>query len=160
MTIQEIFARLQSAFGEEIISVTPEGALMPFVTVKPGRWLEIARVLRIDEAFAFDYLKSLCGVDYPQQNAIACVVHLFSYQHRHDCAVKIMVDRAAPKLASVASVWPAADWHEREAFDLFGMVFEGHPNLRRILLPDDWEGHPLRKDYQIPETYHGIVNVV
>jgi len=71
-------------------------------------------------------------------------------------AVRVVTDRNDPVISSVAHVWPAADWHEREAFDLMGIRFSGHPDLRRILCPDDWEGHPLRKDYDFPLEYHGI----
>jgi NADH-quinone oxidoreductase subunit C len=71
-------------------------------------------------------------------------------------AVRVETDRKAPSIPSVSSVWPAADWHEREAYDLMGIDFAGHPDQRRILCPDDWEGHPLRKDYDFPLEYHGI----
>ena len=86
------------------------------------------------------------------------VYHFLSYQHDHEAVIKIKLDRENPRVASVMDLWPAADWHEREAYDLVGIVYEGHQDLRRILLPDDWEGHPLRKDYKQPEEYHGISN--
>jgi NADH-quinone oxidoreductase subunit C len=74
----------------------------------------------------------------------------------NEIAVRVRVPRDGGHLPSVADVWPAADWHEREVYDMLGVTFEGHPGLRRILCPDDWEGHPLRKDYEFPKEYHGI----
>ncbi len=158
MTTREIFDYLKQKFGEAIAEINEEVAT-PFIRVKPESWMEIAQTLRDDERLAFDFLRSVCGVDYPEQETIASVYHLFSLTHRHDCVIKVFLNRENPKLESVVTLWPAADWHEREAFDLFGIQYEGHPNLRRILLPDDWDGHPLRKDYKYPETYHGINNI-
>lgn len=82
--------------------------------------------------------------------------HLRSMHHHRLLPVKVVLPADAPVVDSVADVWPAADWHERETYDLVGITFTGHPNLKRILLPDDWEGHPLRKDYEFPTEYHGI----
>ena len=82
--------------------------------------------------------------------------HLRSIKHRSLVALKCRLPYADPTVDSIADLWPAADWHERETFDLLGIVFNGHPNLRRILLPDDWLGHPLRKDYVYPKEYQGI----
>jgi len=84
------------------------------------------------------------------------VYNLFSMKHRHKIALRVDLPRDNPRVPSVESVWRTADWHEREAYDLFGIHFEGHPDLRRILCPDDWEGYPLRKDYVVQEYYHGI----
>jgi len=97
---------------------------------------------------------SLSGVDYKEGLAVA--YHLYSMKHRHAVGLKTMLPREAPSLPTVDDVWPAANFQEREAFDLLGIVFEGSKDLRRILLPPDWEGHPLRKDYKYPEFYHGI----
>jgi len=77
-------------------------------------------------------------------------------KRRHAIGMKAFLPRETPSLPTVDDVWPAANFHEREAFDLFGIVFEGSKDLRRILLPEDWEGHPLRKDYKYPDFYHGI----
>jgi len=84
-----------------------------------------------------------CGVVY----------NLYSLTHRHRVTLKVVMPREGAHVASVTGIWAAANWHEREAYDLTGIVFDGHPDLRRILLPDDWEGHPLRKDYEVQETY-------
>jgi len=83
----------------------------------------------------------------------AVVYNLFSYRHRHRVTLKVVMPRDGAHVPTVTHLWPAVDWHEREAYDLVGVVFDGHPDLRRILLPDDWEGHPLRKDYQVQEFY-------
>ncbi|MBP2669686.1 MAG: hypothetical protein H6Q80_1888, partial [Deltaproteobacteria bacterium] len=115
---------------------------------------EVARFLKQDPALAFDSLMCLSGVDYKDRFAVA--YHLHSLSHRHAVGVKAFLPRENPSLPTVDDVWPAANFQEREAYDLFGIVFEGSKDLRRILLPDDWEGHPLRKDYKYPESYHGI----
>jgi hypothetical protein len=84
------------------------------------------------------------------------VYHLWSMPHSHAFKIKVECDRSASKVPSVESVWRGANWLEREVFDLFGVKFEGHPDLRRIMMPEDWTGHPLLKDYQEIESYHGI----
>jgi NADH-quinone oxidoreductase subunit C len=84
------------------------------------------------------------------------VYHLASVVHNHKIVLKAICTKENPHVQSVADVWGTANWHEREAFDLIGIVFDGHPDLRRILLPYDWEGHPLRKDYKVPEFYNGM----
>jgi NADH-quinone oxidoreductase subunit C len=97
-------------------------------------------------------------VDWPKRNVIEVVYHLFSYRHRHAIVLKVEVDRAAARVPTVEGVWKAANWFEREVYDLFGVEFTGHPDLRRIMLPDDWVGHPLRKDYLEAGGYRGIAN--
>ena len=84
------------------------------------------------------------------------VYHLYSYRHRHAFVLKVDAARDNPVVVTVANVWSHAEWQEREAFDLLGVTFEGHPDLRRLLMPEDWPGHPLRKDFVEPEEYHGI----
>jgi NADH-quinone oxidoreductase subunit C len=87
---------------------------------------------------------------------LGVVYHLYSMKLKHKLVLKIVAPKADPKVPSVEKIWRSADWHEREAYDLIGIVFEGHHNLIRILCPYDWEGHSLRKDYIAPETYHGM----
>jgi NADH-quinone oxidoreductase subunit C len=94
---------------------------------------------------------------------VEVVYHLYSMQHKHSLVLKVILPRwkgdqpgELPEVPSVASLWSTADWHEREVYDLSGVYFTGHPNLRRILCPEDWVGHPLRKDYEMPLEYHGI----
>ena len=134
------------------------------VYMTPGAWIPaerltgICRFVAADPAFAMDYLSFVTGVDYPEQKRIEVVYHLFSSQHRHELLLKVRVPRDDPRVESVTSIWRGADWHEREAYDLLGIVFEGHPNLRRIMMTDDWVGHPLRKDYiyEDPEWLKGL----
>ena len=134
------------------------------VYMTPGAWIPaerltgICRFVAADPAFAMDYLSFVTGVDYPEQKRIEVVYHLFSSQHRHELLLKVRVPRDDPRVESVTSIWRGADWHEREAYDLLGIVFAGHPNLRRIMMTDDWVGHPLRKDYiyEDPEWLKGL----
>jgi len=127
----------------------------PWLEIEPARLPEVAARLKGDPRLAFNQLMCLSGVD-AGEGKLASVIHLFSLQHRHKIGLRCTVTRAAPGLPSVAAFWPTADWHEREAYDLVGLVYDGHPDLRRILCPDDWEGHPLRKDYAAPKTYNGM----
>ena len=112
--------------------------------------------MRRDPSLQFDWLACLSGVDYPADKRLAVVYDLWSYDLRHSFAAKVFCSRENPHVPTVCDLWPAADWHEREAYDLFGIVFDGHPDLRRILLADDWAGWPLQKDYVFPKEYHGI----
>ena len=116
----------------------------------------MAGYLRNDAALAFDSLMCLSGYDEGPDGSLAVIYNLFSMQHKHKLEVRIKVPRDDGSLPSVANIWRTADWHEREAYDLFGMTFEGHLDLRRILLPEDWVGHPLKKDYLTPDYYRGI----
>ena len=154
MEAQAIFDTLKGKFGDAVVELQSEGFSPAFVVVAPAAVKEIARFLKDDPTLSFDSLMSLSGVDYKDRFAVA--YHLHSMKHRHAIGVKAFLPREAPSLPTVDDVWPAANFHEREAFDLFGIVFEGSRDLRRILLPEDWEGHPLRKDYKYPEFYHGI----
>lgn len=155
MTPTQIADRLTGTFGTEITAALPDDG-HPRVHVDAGSWRTIADHLAREPDLAFDFLACISAVDYVADNQLAAVYELYSMRHRHWFAVKVYVDRDHPAIPSVADIWPAADWHEREAFDLMGIVFDGHPDLRRILLPEDWDGHPLRKDYVFPREYHGI----
>ena len=105
---------------------------------------------------AFDWLECLTGTDYPERGQIHVAYHLWSYTRRHRAVVKVLLPREDPVMRTLSGVWPVAIWQERECFDLLGVRFVGHPDLRRILLPDDWVGHPLRKDFVEATHYHGI----
>jgi NADH-quinone oxidoreductase subunit C len=151
---QAIFDTLKGKFGDAVVELQAEGFSPAFVVVASGKVKEIARFLKDEPALSFDSLMSLSGVDYKDNFAVA--YHLYSLKHRHAVGLKAMLPRETPSLPTVDDVWPAANFQEREAYDLFGIGFDGSKDLRRILLPPDWEGHPLRKDYQYPEFYHGI----
>jgi NADH-quinone oxidoreductase subunit C len=118
--------------------------------IRPEDILSVCRLLRDEPGCDFDYLVDLCGVDHlPREPRFEVVYHLRSLKTREFLRLKVPLPGSPPRISSVFSVWKAADWMEREAFDLYGIVFEGHPDLRRILLTPEWEGHPLRKDYPL-----------
>jgi NADH-quinone oxidoreductase subunit C len=136
--------------------------------------VEVCRFLKEDGRLAFDLLHNISGVDYLEPDAkkaakagfephIEVVYHFQSFRHRHRLAVKVVLPRwkdnqpgQLPEVPSLTGLYDSADWHEREVYDLVGVWFPGHPNMSRILLADDWVGHPLRKDYEYPLEYHGI----
>ncbi len=154
MTIENIFERLKKEFGDAILSETVEQNFEPFIRISPQNVVDIMLFLRDEEDLKFDYLACLSGMDYKE--TLGVVYHLYSIQHKHRVTIKIEVPKEDPKVPSISKVWRTADWHEREAYDMFGLIFVGHENLIRILTPYDWEGHPLRKDYKQPEEYHGL----
>jgi NADH-quinone oxidoreductase subunit C len=125
--------------------------LNPWSAIEPSALLDVCRFLRSDEALQMDHLELLGGVDY--KDRIEVVYVLYSMKHRHRYTLKCRLSRENPIVPTVESVWGVANWHERETFDMLGVVFEGHSDLRRILCPDDWEGYPLRKDYEPPKIY-------
>ncbi len=121
--------------------------LTPGVFVPRERLLDVARMLATDAAFGLHYLSFVSAIDRPEAGELEVLYHLYSFDTKDDLALKVRVPRDTATVPSVTTIWDGANWHEREAYDLFGIVFEGHPNLRRIMMTDDWIGHPLRKDY-------------
>jgi NADH-quinone oxidoreductase subunit C len=174
MTFTQIHQQLLARFGAAVITGQKAEAKDPWIEVAPHALLDVMRVLKSDPAYDFNHLCDLTGVDYfepdpklaakfPYEPHLAVVYHLHSLKLGHRLVVKVKLPRwkndrpgELPEVPSVSAIWPIADWHEREAYDLMGIHFSGHPNLVRILCPDDWEGHPLRKDYEMPLEYHGI----
>jgi NADH-quinone oxidoreductase subunit C len=170
---QAVCDQLKQRFGDRVVRAELD-ALDPWVEVVPDSLAEICRYLRDEPALQFDMLNCITGVDFlhtdPKKAAKATwephldlVYHMSSTVTKQTCVLKIKVSRwedgvegALPTVPSVCGVWPGANWHEREVYDLMGVQFAGHPDLRRILCPEDWVGHPLRKDYKPPEYYHGI----
>lgn len=173
MNPTEITAILEERFGARIKAKKLD-AIDPYVVAGVGNLVEICEFLRDDPQLRFELLNSISGVDYLEPDAkkapkagfephVEVVYHLSSFTHRHRFVVKVILPRwknnkpgGLPEVPSVTSVWRTADWHEREVYDLTGVWFTGHPDLRRILLSEDWAGHPLRKDYEFPLEYHGI----
>lgn len=173
MSPADIHQQLITKFGSQITGAKLD-AIDPWIEISPTAIGDVAKYLRDTPEFCFDALNDLCGVDYlepdPKKAAkfthaphIEIVYHLYSYTHKHYLVLKVKLPRwkndevgSIPEVPSVAGVWAIADWHEREAFDLVGVRFLNHPNLRRILCPEDWEGHALRKDYEFPLEYHGV----
>jgi NADH-quinone oxidoreductase subunit C len=157
MDAKGIHERLTGRFGEKVTSANLE-ATSPFAVVATEAIGEIAAYCKSDPELGFDNLMCLGAADYPKEvpPRFEVVYHLLSYKHGHVFALKVHLPRENPIVASVESLWGVANWHEREAFDMFGIAFTGNSDLRRILLPDDWTGHPLRKDWVDPEFYNGM----
>lgn len=123
------------------------------ITVPSSEILKACETLKAD---GFNVLQVISTVDYPEKNIIELSYMLSDYTENRDLTLKTEVPREGGKLDSVSSVWKAANWQEREAYDMMGMTFNNHPDHRRILCPDDWEGHPLKKDYVVQEVYNGM----
>jgi NADH-quinone oxidoreductase subunit C len=157
MDAKAVHERLTQKFGEKITGANLEAA-SPFAVVAVEAIGEVAAFCKADPDLAFDNLMCLAGVDFPKETPprMEVVYHLLSYRHGHTFALKVHVPRESPALPTLEGVWGVANWHEREAYDLLGIVFTGHSDLRRILLPDDWVGHPLRKDWTDPDFYNGM----
>ncbi len=147
MTNEELKSKIESDFKDKILSVVLSGQKEVLVTVKPEAYIALCRDLKTKPDYDFQHLSCLTAVDYPKENKITVVCHLWSYKKCHQLTVKLDVDRANPKAPTVEPIWKAANWFEREVFDLYGVVFEGHPDLRRIMMPEDYAKFPLRKDF-------------
>lgn len=154
MTAPEILEALKSLCGAAVLDAKLD-VLQPWISVDPLKMDEVARTLRQDPRLDFDYVMCMSGMDY-NNGTLGAVYHLSSMAKKHKIVIKAIVKKEDPRVRSTAAVWGGAEWHEREAYDMVGIVFEGHPDLRRILLPDDYPGHPLRKDFQVPEYYNGM----
>jgi NADH-quinone oxidoreductase subunit C len=173
MTPASIIAVLEHKFGERIKSKKLD-ALDPYAVVDAADLVEVCRFLRDDPGLRMNLLNCVSGVDYLEPDPkkapkagfephLEVVYHLQSFPKGHRVTLKVILPRwkdnkpgQLPEVPSVTSIWKAAEWHEREVYDLSGVWFTGHPELTRILLSDDWVGHPLRKDYEFPLEYHGI----
>ena len=157
MDAKAVHERLVSRFGDKITSVNLEAG-SPFAVVATDAIVEVATFCKSDPALAFDNLMCQSAVDYLKETPprFEVVYHLLSYTHAHTFALKVHLPRESPAVATVEGIWGVANWHEREAYDMFGIAFIGHSDLRRILLPDDWIGFPLRKDWQDPDFYNGM----
>lgn len=173
MNVADIVERLKQQFGEQILRADLE-CIDPWIEIAAPGLHEICTFLRETPDLRFDYLHCVSAVDYlepdPKKSKkvewephLELLYHLSSVQHRHRLVLRVVLPRwrddqagRLPQVASVSGIWRTADWHEREVYDLCGVAFIGHPDFRRILCPEDWAGHPLRKDYQTPEEYHGI----
>ncbi|MCM3664644.1 NADH-quinone oxidoreductase subunit C [Mesobacillus subterraneus] len=126
--------------------INPLSKDVPTLVAKRESYYRLAEFLKYNELLGFDYLSELHGTDF--QTHMEVYVHLYSYKNRQSVALKVKLDRNDPVTQSVQPLWAGADWPECEAYDLLGIKFEGHPNLHRIMLGEDWVGHPLRKDYE------------
>jgi NADH-quinone oxidoreductase subunit C len=173
MNLAELVKDLQVRFGDGVLGAETQ-ATDPWLELSPAVLVPVCEYLRDEPRLQFNLLNCITGVDYfhsdpkksaksPWQPHLEVVYHLSSLAHKHLLVLKVKTPRwkddrpgQLPEVPSVSSVWKTALWHEREAYDMLGVWFTGHPDLRRILCPDDWVGYPLRKDYEMPLEYHGI----
>jgi len=162
----QIANTIQEKFPGDVLGVT-EFRGQVSVHLKKENCFAICRFLHDNPDMGFDYLVDVCGADYLGRKAprFEVVYHMYSIRHAHSIRLRVQVPENDTAIASVVPIWAGANWHERECYDLVGIKFEGHPDHRRILLPEDWEGHPLRKDYPvegppIEEDWHGYKEVL
>jgi NADH-quinone oxidoreductase subunit C len=155
LTGNDVEGALRAQFGDAVESVTEQRGEVTAV-VRPEAVADVCRFLREDARLAFEQVMDICGVDYLEYKGypadaprFAAVYHLLSITHNHRLRLKAYVPEERPVLPSVVDVWNSANWFEREAFDLFGLIFEGHPDLRRILTDYGFSGHPFRKDFPL-----------
>jgi NADH-quinone oxidoreductase subunit C len=135
-----------------VASSLPQTILIP-----KGELFSVCEVLHRENDFFFDQLSNVTGIDNgPQANTMEVIYHLYSIPFNHFLALKVVLPRENPEIESLSGIWKAANWLEREVYDMFGIRFNNHPDLRRILMPNDWVGHPLRKDYQQEDVYHEV----
>ncbi|MGH7781048.1 MAG: NADH-quinone oxidoreductase subunit C [Candidatus Binataceae bacterium] len=151
-----IYQRLTRQFGAKVLETVTQ-KLDSFCVIDPAAIVEVGRFMCDDPELAMDCLSNQSGVDY--KDRIEVVYHLFSYKHRHGAVLKVKLPRENPVVHTLEGIWNSANWMEREIFDLLGVTFTDHSDMRRILLPEDWEGYPLRKDFVEPLEYHGISTV-
>ena len=140
---------LKKKFGDAIREVI-EFREEITVIVDASRIFEVGEYLRSNSELAYDFLSDICGVDHlPNDPRFEVVYHLYSMKYNRRLRVKTKVSEKNAEIDSLSLIWASANWLERECYDLFGIQFKGHPDLRRILMPEDWEGYPLRKDYPL-----------
>lgn len=160
MSFEEIGQIVSNRFGEDTFAVFNIKSFQPILQIPINHLIEVCNFLYSDDRLYFDYLACLTGIDNGvDKGTIDVVYNLTSIPYQSNLTIKVTIPRHVNGLSSiptVSTIWKTADWHEREAYDLLGIYFEGHPDLRRILLPNDWQGYPLRKDYLEQEFYHGI----
>ncbi len=149
LSANDINDRLRAQFGEDVLSAEDVFG-HPVVKVSPARYRELAQFLRDDHDLAFDFFDFLSGVDYrPRGGGYEVVAHLYSTRHNHHVRFKIECDAENPHVPTLSDLWAGANWHERETWELFGIVFDGHPHLVKLVLPEQFEGYPLRKDFAL-----------
>lgn len=166
MESMAIAERLRAEFPEEVLQCYDYQG-QTAVVIRPDRIVAMLRWLRDSEDLRMNHLRSLCGVDNarrkdPGLSRFEVVYNLYSIPYRHEIRLRVEVGDKDPAIDSVVSLWPGANWLERETYDLMGIRFNNHPDLRRVLLPDDWQGHPLRKEYPLKgkEEWAGMTELM
>ena len=156
MSPGEIVNLLTAKFAGLPVAII-ETAVPKAISIPSSEVKQVLQELHQNPATYFDLLSCMTGVDNgPEENVIEVIYQLYSIPFNLQLMVKVELDRENPEVETVSDIWQTANWHEREIYDLLGVKFKGHPDLRRILLPADWEGHPLRKDYKHQAYYRGI----
>ncbi len=154
---EEIFQLLKDNFPASNLELKTDQPTEAILIASPLEIDKLSLFLRDSSELFFDSLMNLSGVDEPKASLLSVYYHLESTKLKHKITLKVSTDRNKPEVSTVTDVWKSADWHEREAYDLLGIIFLNHPDLRRILMPYDWDaGYPLRKDYENPEFYQGM----
>ncbi len=162
MTFEAIKSLIEEVFGTEAILAANSKSLQPSLEIVKDKLLPICQFLQTSEKTYFDFLSCITGIDNGvEKGTMEVLYHLYSIPYHHFLTLKVVLPRSKtdeplPQIPSISHIWAAANWHEREIYDLLGIEFTNHPDLRRILLPTDWQGYPLRKDYQPQDVYHGI----
>lgn len=157
MSVEELKNLIDSNIGEGAVRSIDEDSTPRALIISPDRIGAVCELLKDHELSYFDLLSCLTAIDNgPEENSMEVVYNLYSIPLEHSLMLKVTVPRKKPELETVSHLWKTADWHEREAFDLFGIKFVNHPDLRRILMPADWVGYPMRKDYEESKTYRGM----
>jgi len=170
MTAEEIYNLLKEKFGDAILEMVSNVPIEPIILVEPLQINVISQFLRDSNELQFDNLMNLSGVDDNnaekttnengsvslQGGTFSVYYNLDSFSLKHKITLKVSTNKDKPEVESVENIWHSANWHEREAYDMFGIIILNHPDLTRILMPYDWEGYPLRKDYENPEFYEGM----
>jgi len=157
MKLEQLKALVETEIPNAILGLD-ENSTPHALLVSPNLISQVCELLHSNEQTYFDQLSCLTALDNgAEAGTMEIIYNLYSIPHDLHLMLKVELTRESPSIDSVSHIWKTADWHEREAFDLFGISFNNHPDLRRILLPADWEGFPLRKDYVEQEKYHDIV---
>lgn len=155
----ELAEELKSLFADDIVEIEEFRKQLTLTIKKEG----LKRVLKyLKEERGFNHLQDLCGVDYfGQTPRFSVVYHIYNIEERIGLRLKVFLSEESPEVDTITDLWSGGNWHERECFDMFGIRFKGHPDLRRILMPEDWNGHPLRKDYPLrgKEMWRGFKEI-
>lgn len=162
MSFEELKNLIAEQFGQEIIVSENTNSLQPYLVLQTERLTEVCLELHDNNKTYFDFLACVTGLDNGLDAGTMEVIYsLYSIPYNHHLTLKVIVgrngaDTPMPEVPTVSHIWRTADWHEREIYDLVGIYFTDHPDMRRILCAADWEGHPLRRDYKLQDYYHGI----